>query len=114
MRRLIAQLIAILVVTALVGVPAVQAAIAMPHDTAVTSTLDHPLASVQARAPAPIPCNDMMPGCVDLFGCGPSAILHTPVAAAAQVVWILVTCWTPPDLHRGLFIKPDLGPPRMI
>jgi hypothetical protein len=113
--RLIRLLFAIVIGTALIGAPAVQAMIATPCDTVVTATPDHMLSSGQAPASVPVPCKGTMPGCADMVGCGVSTGLPARVTVLSHKL-----TWTPAiyraiaDAHEGLTVKPDLGPPITI
>jgi hypothetical protein len=113
--RLIRLLSAILVGAALIGAPAVRAAIAMPCDTVVTSTPDHLLSSGQTPAPAPAPCKGAMPGCADMLGCAITAGLPPRITATAhKFIWTSITYQMVADWREGLSIKPYLGPPITI
>jgi len=113
--RLIRLLFAVLVGTALIGAPAVQAAIAMPCETVVTSAPNHPLSSGQTPAPAPAPCKGVMPGCADMLGCAITAGLPPRITATAhKIFWTSITYKAVADWLEGLSIKPYLGPPITI
>ncbi len=114
MSRLINLLFAIVIGTALVGAPAVQAAAVMPCATAVTTNPDHTLSAGKAPTSAPTPCK-VMPGCVDMLGCGLSAGLPAHIAALSQErAWTSTAYRAIADAHEGLSVKPDLGPPIAI
>ena len=110
--KLIMRLLAIVIVTVLVGAPTVQAAVAMPCGTAVNVTPSHALSTT--HAPSPAPCKAMMAGCAEMLGCGMSANLRVRVATATPVAWASVVYWSVPGSLEGLFVKPDLGPPITI
>jgi hypothetical protein len=113
--RLIRLLFAIVIGTALMGAPAVQAAIAMPCDTVVTNIADHLLSSGRAPASAPAPCKGTMPGCADMLGCGLSAGLPAHAATLSQkLTWTSAVYWSIADARKGVSVKPDLGPPITI
>jgi hypothetical protein len=112
MGKLIRVFFAILIATALVGAPAVQAAAAMSCDTTVASMAGHP-PSGHFRTPAP--CKEKMPGCTDMLGCGVSASLDARVAVATnEQVWTPATYWPIAGSLDGLVVTPDLGPPITI
>lgn len=88
-----------------------QAMIAMPCDIVAASTTGHKPSN---QAP-PAPCNEMTAGCADMLGCGLSARLPTNVTAAAhELIWTKATYPAISDVHQGLSIEPDLGPPITI
>ena len=115
--RLIRQLLAILLAAVLVGAPAVQAAFAPPCHTVVAGISDHQLRSDQVSVPTPTPCNEMpcnglMPGCLDMLDCGLNAGLRVQAVGEGQeLVWTSAVYQIGIDAHVGLTIKPDLGPP---
>jgi hypothetical protein len=114
MSRLINLLFAIVIGTALIGAPAVQAATAMPCATIVTTAPDHALSAGKAPTLAPAPCKAMR-GCADMLGCGLSAGLPTHSTALSQErTWISTAYRAIADAHEGLSVKPDLGPPIAI
>jgi hypothetical protein len=115
--RLIRQVLAILMVAVLVGAPAVQAAFALPCHTVVAGVSDVQLLSDQASVPTPtpcngMPCNGMMPGCLDMLDCGLNAGLPVQAVGESQeFIWTSAVYRIGIDTHEGLTIKPDLGPP---
>jgi hypothetical protein len=112
MMRLLRRLFALLIATALIGAP-VQAAIVMPCDAVVTSAPDHPLFSDQA--PTSTPCDGMMLICSDMVGCGVAASLPAHVAGVVhKLIWNAAAYWAAVDLHQGLSVEPDIGPPITI
>jgi hypothetical protein len=114
MSRLIRLLFAIVIGTALVGAPAVQAATAMPCATVVTIDPDHTLSAGKASTSVPTPCK-AMPGCADMLGCGLSAGLPAHIGALSQErAWTSTVYRAIADAHEGLSVKPDLGPPITI
>ena len=102
----------LVIVTALVGAPAVQAAAAMPCDTIVTVAQSRVLSSTQA--PSSAPCNTMTLGCAEMLGCGQNANLPVRVATATRATWRSIAYWSVPGSLEGLLVKPDLGPPITI
>jgi hypothetical protein len=113
--RLIRLLAAISVGTALIGAPAVRAAMAMPCETVVTSAPDHLLSSRQTPAPAPAPCKGAMSGCADMLGCAITAGLPARITAMAhKLIWTSIIYQMVADWHEGLSIKPYLDPPITI
>jgi hypothetical protein len=112
MMRLLRQLFAVFIVTALIGAP-VQAALAIPCDAVVASAPDHPLFSDQA--PAPTPCDGMMLICPDMIGCGVTVGLPAHVTDVAHnLIWTTTAYWATADLPQGLSVEPDIGPPITI
>jgi hypothetical protein len=115
--RLIRQLLAILMAAVLVGAPAAQAAFAPPCHAVVAGVSDHQLLSDQASVPTPtpcngMPCNGMMPGCLDMLDCGLNAGLPAQAAGESQeLIWTSAVYRISVDTHEGLTVKPDLGPP---
>ena len=115
--KLIRHLLAILMVAVLVGVPAAQAAFAPPCHTVVAGVSDHQLLSDHASIPTPtpcngMPCNGMMPGCLDMLDCGLNAGLPVQAVGESQeFIWTSAVYRISIDTHEGLTIKPDLGPP---
>jgi hypothetical protein len=113
--RLIRLLFAILIGTALMGPPAVQAAIARPCETVVTSASGHLLSSGQAPASAPAPCKGTMPACIDMLGCGLSAGLPAKAPTLShKLTWTSAIFPVLADAREGRSVKPDLGPPITI
>jgi hypothetical protein len=112
MLRLIKSVLAILIATAFIVAPAVQAA-AMPCDTDVTSVpdLQHPSGHDHKSTS----CNNKMSTCVDIPGCGLSAGLPGRIAmTTSQAVWTSAAYWPVADLLAGLSVEPNLGPPISI
>ena len=113
MVKLIRSVLAMLVAVALTGVPAVQAAVAMPCDPIIMSATDHQPSS----SPAPVapPGKEKMPGCADLLGGGIGVALHVRTPARInRSVWTATAYWPATESFEGLSIKPDLGPPITI
>jgi hypothetical protein len=112
--RLIRLLFALVIGTALIGAPAVQAAIVIPCDVVVTNAPDHLLSSEQAPVSIPTPCK-AMPGCADMLGCAPTLGLPARITATAhKLIGTSVAYQAVADWHEGLSIKPYLGPPITI
>lgn len=110
--KLIRQMFAILIAMVLIGAPAVQATMAMPCDTGVTSNPGRQLSTGQAPAPATTPCKGMVVGCDGMLGCGFSAgLLDHGTAVAHRLTWTSAAYRAVSDVHEGLSIVPDLGPP---
>ena len=62
-----------------------------------------------------MPCKGMMPECLDILGCGLNAGLPAQVVVQTpKLIWISAIYRAIADLHEGLSIKPDLGPPITI
>ena len=112
---LMRQLLSILMVVALIGAPAAQAAFAPPCRNVVAGALDRQLLSENASAPVPcngMPCNGMMPGCLDMLDCGVNAGLPVQgVGQSQKLIWTSAEYPIGIDMHEGLTVKPDLGPP---
>jgi hypothetical protein len=108
--KLVRVLFAVLIATALIGAPAVQAAIAVPCGaTTVTGMTDQRLAG---HSQAPTPCKEKMPGCAGMLGCGVNVSLGVRVALATNdQVWMPTVYWPIAGSLDGLVVKPDLGPP---
>jgi hypothetical protein len=112
MMRLLRQLFAVVIATALIGAP-VQAAIVMPCDAIVTSAPDHALFSDQA--PPSTPCGGMMLVCPDMVGCGVTAGLPAHVTGVAhELVWTAAAYWAGAELPHGLSVQPAIDPPITI
>jgi hypothetical protein len=115
MIKLIRSLVAILVVTVLIGAPAVQAMFAVPCQNVVMSATDQQLSSAQPPASTPAPCKGMMPGCADMLGCGIDASLPVQVPTAAhRLIWTSLSYQANADWHEGLSEPPYVGPPITI
>jgi hypothetical protein len=112
MMRLLRQLFAVLIAAALIGAP-MQAALALPCNTLVTSATNHPLISDQA--PASTPCGGMMLNCPDMVGCGVIAGLPAPaIGMMHKLVWNPAAYWAAADLPQGLSVQPSIDPPITI
>lgn len=111
--KLLRVLFAVLIAAALVGAPAVQAAVAAPcGTTTVTGMTDQRPAG---HSQAPTPCKEKMPGCAGMLGCGVNASLGVRVALATNdQVWTAAAYWPIAGSLDGLVVKPDLGPPITI
>jgi hypothetical protein len=115
MSRLIRLMVAVVIATVLIGAPVLQAAIAMPCDIVATSVTDHLLSSGQTPAPVPLPCKGTMPGRTGMVGCGLGAgLLNHATVASHQLTWTSAIYQAVADVHAGLSLKPDLGPPITI
>jgi hypothetical protein len=115
--RLIRQLLTMLMVAVLIGAPAVQAAFTMPcHAVAASpSDQDHRLISDPTSVPVPMPCKGVTPGCLDMLDCGLSAGLPAQAVGESQkLIWTSAVYPISSDMHEGLSVKPDLGPPITI
>jgi hypothetical protein len=118
--RVFKQLLAILMMAVLIGAPAVQAAFAPSCHTIIVNASDYHLLSEQnsVSAPAPCngtPCNEMMPGCLDMLDCGLNTGLPVQAVGASQkLIWTTAVYRISSDLHEGLTVEPDLGPPITI
>lgn len=112
MTKFIRILFAILVSVALVGVPTVQAAVAIPCGATVATMADQ---LTSGHSPAPTPCKEKMPGCADMAGCGASVTLDAHVVVATnEQVWTAAAYWPITASLESLLVKPDLGPPITI
>jgi hypothetical protein len=112
MVKLVRSIIAILVATVLIGAPGVQATITLPCQMAATNAAGHQQPASQAPQPMSSPCKEMMPGCTDMLGCGPSAgLLVQATAVAHRLVETLATYEAVADPQEGRSVKPYLGPP---
>lgn len=113
--KLIRQMFAILIAMVLIGAPAVQATMAVPCNTGVTSNPGHQLSTGQAPTPTTTPCKGMVPGCDGMLGCGLSASLPDHgTAVAHKLIWTPAAYRAVSDAREGLSIVPDLGPPITI
>ena len=122
MRSVFYRLMTILTIVAFTGAMSVQAApsaeavgltgsakMSQADEHCPRMTAEHP----DRGSPKPMPCKGIMPDCVKQVGCvgspnlpSPSAELRTPISYGR------VAYWSPAEERAGLFIAPDLLPPR--
>lgn len=113
MARLVRLLLALLIAGALVGAPAVQAAATVPCSTTIAGATNPLHASGYDQNS--VPCNDKMPSCVDMLGCGPGVSLPAHTAPTVSLLtWTRAAYFPAADLLDGLSVEPDLGPPISI
>jgi hypothetical protein len=106
-QKLVRIMLALIIGIALVGVPVMQAATALPCGQTLSDMADH--------SQAPGPCKDAFPGCAQMPSCGVSALLEARVIVATDTqAWTRAVYWSVAGLLDGLRLAPAVGPPIAI